>query len=40
MTSDLLTNRTFGDLQIGDAASIVRIVGRDDIDLFATVSAM
>lgn len=31
-------NRTFDQLQVGDAASIVRIVGRDDIDLFAAVS--
>ena len=34
----VLRNRTFDDLQIGDTASLVRIVGRDDIDLFAAVS--
>jgi phosphate acetyltransferase len=33
-----LRNRTFDELQVGDTASIVRIVGRDDIDLFAAVS--
>lgn len=34
----LLRNRTYDELAIGDSASIVRIVGRDDIDLFAAVS--
>lgn len=38
MDETLLRNRTFDELKIGDAASLVRIVGRDDIDLFATVS--
>ncbi|MCK9549991.1 bifunctional enoyl-CoA hydratase/phosphate acetyltransferase [Aquamicrobium sp.] len=38
MQTQLLTNRTFDQLQIGDSASIVRVVGRDDIELFATVS--
>jgi phosphate acetyltransferase len=33
-----LRNRTFDDLVIGESASLVRVVGRDDIDLFATVS--
>ena len=33
-----LRNRTFDELAIGDSASMVRIVGRDDIDLFAAVS--
>ncbi len=33
-----LTNRTFDELSIGDSASLVRIVGRDDIELFAAVS--
>ncbi len=33
-----LRNRSFDELQVGDTASIVRIVGRDDIDLFAAVS--
>ncbi len=36
--SDFLRNRTIDELQIGDTASLVRIAGRDDIDLFATVS--
>lgn len=34
----LLRNRTFDELAIGDSAAMVRIVGRDDIDLFAAVS--
>lgn len=38
MQTQLLTSRTFDQLQIGDSASIVRVVGRDDIELFATVS--
>lgn len=38
MQTQLLTNRTFDQLQIGDSASIVRPVGRDDIELFAAVS--
>lgn len=33
-----LTNRTFEQLQPGDTASVIRIAGRDDIDLFAAVS--
>lgn len=33
-----MRNRTFDQLQLGDTASLVRIVGRDDIDLFAAVS--
>lgn len=36
--NDFLRNRTFAEIQPGDAASLVRTVGRDDIDLFATVS--
>ncbi|TDR89720.1 bifunctional enoyl-CoA hydratase/phosphate acetyltransferase [Enterovirga rhinocerotis] len=36
--TDFLRNRTFEDLKPGDAASIARTVGRDDIDLFAAVS--
>lgn len=36
--SDFLRNRTFDELRIGDMASLVRIAGRDDIELFATVS--
>ncbi|MDX9741622.1 MAG: bifunctional enoyl-CoA hydratase/phosphate acetyltransferase [Gammaproteobacteria bacterium] len=38
MTEPLLRNRTFEELQPGDSASLVRIVARDDIDLFAAVS--
>ncbi len=38
MDEIVLRNRTFDDLQVGDTASLVRIVGRDDIDLFAAVS--
>jgi phosphate acetyltransferase len=38
MDEIILRNRTFDELQLGDAASLVRIVGRDDIDLFAKVS--
>ena len=38
MDQTVLRNRTFGELAIGESASLVRIVGRDDIDLFATVS--
>lgn len=35
---DFLRNRTFDEIQTGDTASIVRLVGQDDIDLFAAVS--
>jgi phosphate acetyltransferase len=38
MDEKLLRNRTFGELKIGDAASIVRIIGHDDIDLLAALS--
>ncbi len=38
MTPEFLTNRTFDELQSGDTASLVRIAGRDDIDLFAAIS--
>ncbi|KAF0131093.1 MAG: acetoacetyl-CoA reductase [Xanthobacteraceae bacterium] len=38
LDQSLLRNRTFDDLAIGESASLVRVVGRDDIDLFATVS--
>jgi phosphate acetyltransferase len=34
----VLKNHTFDELKVGDSASLVRIVGRDDIDLFAAVS--
>ena len=38
MTEEFLKNHPFDELKVGDEASIVRVVGRDDIDLFATVS--
>jgi phosphate acetyltransferase len=38
MDAAVLRNRTFDQLRVGDTASIVRIVARDDIDLFAKVS--
>ena len=38
LDQSLLRNRTFDDLAIGESASLVRVVGPDDIDLFATVS--
>ncbi len=38
MNEPLLRNRTFDELRVGDSASLVRIVGRDDIELFAAVS--
>jgi phosphate acetyltransferase len=34
----VLKNCTFDELKVGQSASLVRIVGRDDIDLFAAVS--
>ena len=38
MNQTVIKNRTFDELVIGESASLVRIVGRDDIDLFAAVS--
>lgn len=38
MNQIVLKNRTFEELQIGESASLVRVVGRDDIDLFAAVT--
>jgi phosphate acetyltransferase len=38
MDEPILRNRTFDELRVGDTASLTRIVGRDDIDLFAKVS--
>jgi hypothetical protein len=38
MDAKVLRHRTFDKLRVGDTASLVRIVGRDDIDLFAKVS--
>jgi hypothetical protein len=31
--ASLLKNQTFDELKVGDSASLVRIVGRDEIDL-------
>src|SRR5215471_9606584 len=36
--ASLLKNFTFDELKVGESASLLRIVGRDDIDLFAAVS--
>ncbi|WP_369054606.1 bifunctional enoyl-CoA hydratase/phosphate acetyltransferase [Burkholderia gladioli] len=38
MNQELLTNRPFGTLAIGDSASLTRTASRDDIDLFAALS--
>ncbi|GGF60991.1 bifunctional enoyl-CoA hydratase/phosphate acetyltransferase [Azorhizobium oxalatiphilum] len=38
MTSNVLQNKTFEELALGDAASVTRTVGDDDIKLFAAVS--
>lgn len=38
MNAIVLKNRTYDELQVGDTASLGRIAGRDDIDLFAKVS--
>lgn len=38
MNKAFLKNRTFDEIQIGEEASLARIVGRDDIDMFAAVS--
>ncbi len=38
MHQTLLTNRIFEEIEIGDSASLERTIGRDDIDLFASVS--
>ncbi len=38
MDQSILKNRAFDEIEIGESASLVRIVGRDDIDLFATLS--
>ncbi|WP_309391933.1 bifunctional enoyl-CoA hydratase/phosphate acetyltransferase [Chelatococcus sambhunathii] len=38
LSEEKLRNRTFDELAIGEAASITRVVGRSDIDLFAAVS--
>jgi phosphotransacetylase/acyl dehydratase len=36
--SDLIENRTFGEIAIGDAASLTRTLSKDDIALFAVMS--
>ncbi|MGU3493479.1 bifunctional enoyl-CoA hydratase/phosphate acetyltransferase [Xanthobacteraceae bacterium A53D] len=38
MTSNVLQNKTFDELALGDTASVTRAVGEDDIKLFAAVS--
>jgi len=38
LPAEILSNRVFDQLQIGDSASLTRTVGPDDITLFATVS--
>lgn len=38
MNPEILRNRTFTELAIGECATLVRTIGRDDIDLFAAVS--
>lgn len=38
MERPILTNRTFDELKLGDAASMTRIIGSDDIELFAVLS--
>ncbi|NKN38328.1 bifunctional enoyl-CoA hydratase/phosphate acetyltransferase [Agrobacterium sp. a22-2] len=38
MDQTLMTNRTFDELSVGDSATLVRTVRREDIDLFATSS--
>ncbi|SHK21515.1 phosphate acetyltransferase [Roseomonas rosea] len=38
MNDEVLRNRHFAELRVGDTASLVRSIGRDDIDLFAAVS--
>ncbi|WP_434111030.1 bifunctional enoyl-CoA hydratase/phosphate acetyltransferase [Paraburkholderia caffeinilytica] len=38
MDDILLRNRTFDQLEIGESASLVKLAGQDDIDLFAAMS--
>ncbi|WP_180980881.1 MaoC/PaaZ C-terminal domain-containing protein, partial [Burkholderia pseudomallei] len=38
MDREILQNRPFDSLAIGDSASLVRTASRDDIDLFAAMS--
>jgi phosphate acetyltransferase len=38
LNNDLLRNRPFGELMVGDSASVVRVATRENINLFAAVS--
>ncbi len=38
MERPVLTNRLFDELKLGDAASLTRVIGPDDIELFAALS--
>jgi len=35
---DMIENRTFDEIKLGDTASLVRTLSREDIDLFAIIS--
>ena len=35
---DMIENRTFDEIAVGDSASLVRTLSREDIQLFALVS--
>ena len=37
-TDDLLENRTFAEIAVGDAASLTRAFARDDVDFFALIT--
>ncbi|QQR69320.1 MAG: bifunctional enoyl-CoA hydratase/phosphate acetyltransferase [Alphaproteobacteria bacterium] len=36
--TDLIENRTYDEIQVGDSASVVRVLSRQDIELFAIMS--
>ncbi|WP_159950010.1 bifunctional enoyl-CoA hydratase/phosphate acetyltransferase [Rhizobium sp. 18065] len=38
MEKPILTNRTFEELKVGDSAAITRLIGPDDVELFAALS--
>ena len=38
LCNDIIENRTFDEIAVGDTASLVRMLTQDDIDLFAIVS--
>src|SRR5277367_2008781 len=38
VSDEMLENRTFDEIAIGDSASLVRTLSRDDIELFAVAS--